>query len=111
MWKKVRAAIQKMKYAVCLVVNGLRLRYTGAKGGVDMPGFWYGGKGAQCRFKVLVSPQGYGIAAQKQEETAALEGIFCSREETCTFARRCARAQLEPCHLRDAVEDWLAQIK
>ena len=76
-----------------------------------MAGFWYGRKGAQCRFKVLVSPQGYGIAAQKQEETAALEGVFSIREEARFFARRCARAQLEPCHLRDAVEDWLAQIK
>ena len=99
------------EYEILLVVNGLRLRYTGGEGGVGMPGFWYGGKGAQCRFKVLISPKGYGIAAQKQKETAALEDVFCSREEARIFARRCARAQLEPCHLRDAAEDRLAQIK
>ena len=73
--------------------------------------FWYGGKEQECRYKVLSTWEGYGIAGERLGETAAAEGLFCTKQEARRFARACTRAQLEPCHLRDAAEDWAALIK
>ncbi len=83
------------------------------KGGGGMV-FWYGRRGG-VRFSVLVkeTPWGKtcGLSACFKGECNRVEDISPERRDVRRLARACARAQLEICHLRDAAEDWLAQIK
>ena len=55
----------------------------------------------------------YGIEAEMREggklvSSRRLEDIFCTRAEAESFASVLRECKLDPCHLADAAEDWLA---
>jgi len=51
----------------------------------------------------------YGIRIESDEGCAAVENISTQRAAVATLRRRMRAGRLSPLHLRDVVEDWLAE--
>ena len=87
--------------------------YAFHQGGGSMK-FWYGRRdGVRFFVRRCDTPFGktYGLTACLGAEETQVPDISPEKREVRRLARACARAGLAPCHLRDAAEDWLADIR